>query len=146
MVEIGGAVEEPDVFHGLDGRDNLVDDFRAPWTAGRVVSALGLVVSALSERLLSLRRAALPGVRRARCLWRGPAMTGRARLEAFELRHTAWDNKLKCVVWRTRDGAVPLARLHPQPLVPTAGHGPSRALEELRRQIAERIDEINRGD
>jgi hypothetical protein len=30
MVEIRGAVKELDIVHRLDGRDNLINDFRSP--------------------------------------------------------------------------------------------------------------------
>lgn len=68
-----------------------------------------------------------------------------AALEAFEHRHTQWDARLKCVAWRTEGTPLPVKRLNPQPMLPPPESRPSQALERLRRQIADRIDQLNQG-
>ncbi len=64
----------------------------------------------------------------------------RARLEAFELRHTAWDPALKCVVWITEGEKLPLRRLRPQPAIGPRSPAQERETEKIRLKLARMID------
>jgi hypothetical protein len=66
-----------------------------------------------------------------------------ALLDAFEAAHSVWNADLRCFVWLLAE-PVPIKRLRPQASVRKAARS-SRAVEELRRKIAERIEELNRG-
>lgn len=66
-----------------------------------------------------------------------------AGLEAFEARHTHWDGRLKCVVWRVAGPPLPVQRLHPEPLPqPEKPKRTNRELDALREKIAKRIEEL----
>lgn len=68
-----------------------------------------------------------------------------AALETYEHRHTRWDGGLKCVVWQVEGAPLPVRRLNPRPVLPPQERKPSPALEQLRRQIADRIEQLNQG-
>lgn len=89
--------------------------------------ALGPDIRAAAEALLADCRPFLP--RLGRLPPAAPSYGGlavqlgevRARLESFELRHSAWDGSRKCRTWRLAGGApLPVARLHPQPAIAEA--------------------------
>lgn len=65
-----------------------------------------------------------------------------AQLDAFEAAHTAWQPDLKCFAWLLRD-PLPVKRLRQQTDIPPKTPQSSRAVEALRRKIAERIGELN---
>lgn len=65
-----------------------------------------------------------------------------ALLDAFELRHTRWDDTLKCTVWTTADGPLPVQRLHPKPAAPPPA---PRDQSDIRQKLIERIERSREG-
>jgi hypothetical protein len=62
-----------------------------------------------------------------------------AGLEAFELRHTRWDNVQQCIVWQLGRGVTaPLRRVRPRLIAPVAETRSAEA-DRIRRKIAQRL-------
>jgi hypothetical protein len=65
----------------------------------------------------------------------------RAALEAFELVHAGWSNKLKAFAWHTRGGPVAVGRLRPEGIVEAdADKLGKRRHAEILRQFESRIE------
>ena len=67
-----------------------------------------------------------------------------ALLDAYEVAHSAWNADLKCFAWLL-DKPMPIKRLRPEPEVRATTQRTSRRVEEMRRKIAQRLEELNRG-
>ena len=71
----------------------------------------------------------------------------RARLEAFELRHTSWDDRFKCVVWRLPGRqALPVQRFHPRLPAGVIEQVETPEQREIRDKLAARINALTKGD
>jgi hypothetical protein len=64
-----------------------------------------------------------------------------AIIEAWESRHTRWDERFDCRMWRVPNGNLPVKRLKPPSL---AMAPPRRDMADLRAKLALRIDQRSR--
>jgi hypothetical protein len=66
-----------------------------------------------------------------------------ALLDAYEAAHSSWNADLNCFAWLLAE-PLPIKRLRPETSSRTEELS-SPAAEDLRRRIAERLEELNRG-
>jgi hypothetical protein len=67
-----------------------------------------------------------------------------ARLEAYELMHSAWDQRLGCRIWIFAAGHAPVRRL--RPVLAEFHSGPDPEAEELKLKLERRIRAITRDE